>query len=58
MQAMTEAESAWMSEVREVFGDRDAGLARFQERGQGELGSRLRDLYTAYVTARDKYAAS
>ena len=49
------ADKAWMAEVAAVFGERDAGLARFQGRATGEPGSRLRELYNAYVTARDAY---
>jgi len=51
----TAADKAWMAEVAAVFGERDAGLARFQGRATGEPGSRLRELYNAYVTARDAY---
>jgi len=51
-----QADKAWMTEVRAVFGDRDAGMARFHGRATGEPGSRLRDLYDRYVRARDAYA--
>lgn len=47
-----------MAEVALVFGARDAGMARFQERANGEPGTRLRELYEAYVKARDIYSAS
>lgn len=58
MQDMTEAETAWMTELRKVFGERDAGLVRFQDRGAGEPGSHLNTLYLAFVASRDRYTAS
>lgn len=57
LQESTEADKAWMSEVRAVFGDREAGLARFHGRATGEPGTRLRELYDCYVKARDAYNA-
>ncbi len=57
LQESSEADKAWMSEVRSVFGDRDAGMARFHGRATGEPGSRLRELYDRYVRARDAYDA-
>lgn len=44
-----------MAEVRAVFGERDAGMARFHGRATGEPGTRLRALYDVYVKARDAY---
>ena len=58
LQESTEADRAWMAEVEAVFGKRDAGLARFQDRANGEPGSRLRELYNRYVAARDAYLSS
>lgn len=55
LQESTAADRAWMAEVRVVFGDREAGLARFQGRANGEPGTRLRELYDRYVKARDAY---
>jgi hypothetical protein len=57
LQDSTEADKAWMTEVRAVFGDREAGLARFHGRATGEPGTRLRELYDSYVKARDAYNA-
>jgi hypothetical protein len=57
LQESTEADRAWMEEVRAVFGDREAGMARFHGRATGEPGSRLRALYDQYVRARDAYNA-
>lgn len=57
LQESTDADRAWMSEVKAVFGDRDAGMARFQGRANGEPGSRLRELYDRYVKAREAYEA-
>lgn len=51
------ADEAWMVEVVAVFG-RDAGLARFQERANGEPGTRLRELYNRLVAAREAYKDS
>ena len=55
MQDATAADKAWMAEVVAVFGEREAGMARFEERANGEPGSRLRELYNQYVAARDAY---
>ncbi|MBL8547472.1 MAG: hypothetical protein JNL81_13485 [Hyphomonadaceae bacterium] len=55
LQESTEADKAWMAEVRSVFGERDAGMARFHGRATGEPGTRLRELYNLYVKARDAY---
>lgn len=57
LQESTAADRAWMAEVAQVFGEREAGLARFQGRATGEPGSRLRELYDRYVKARDAYNA-
>jgi hypothetical protein len=57
-QAAVAADKAWMVEVVAVFGQRDAGLARFQNRANGEAGTRLRELYNIYVAARDAYSAA
>lgn len=57
LQESTAADKAWMAEVASVFGEREAGLARFQGRANGEPGSRLRELYDCYVKARDAYGA-
>lgn len=58
LQASTAADKAWMTEVTAVFGERDAGMARFQDRANGEPGSRLRELYDSYVAARDAYLSA
>ncbi|MES1159086.1 MAG: hypothetical protein ABUL42_04245 [Terricaulis silvestris] len=55
LSASTAADKEWMAEVAAIFGARDAGLARFQDRANGLPGSRLRELYTSYVKARDAY---
>lgn len=57
LQDSTQADKAWMTEVRSVFGERDAGMARFHGRATGEPGTHLRELYDLYVKARDAYAA-
>ena len=57
LQESTAADKAWMAEVAAVFGDREAGLTRFQGRATGEPGSRLRELYDCYVKGRDAYGA-
>ena len=46
------ADDAWSAELRRVFG-RDSGDARYQPRGMGAPGTRLRTLHDAYVAARD-----
>lgn len=51
------ADRAWMAEVVAQFGEREAGMARFQGRATGEPGTRLRELYNAYVAARDAYSS-
>jgi hypothetical protein len=55
LQAFKEADQAWMVEVVSVFGERDARMARFQERANGEPGTRLRELYNLFVAARTAY---
>jgi len=57
-QAASAADKAWMIEVARIFGDREAGLARFQGRATGEPGSQLRALYQGYVRTRDAYNAA
>lgn len=57
LQDSTAADKAWMDEVKKVFGERDAGMARFHGRATGEPGTRLRELYDCYVKARDAYDA-
>jgi hypothetical protein len=57
LNAATAADKAWMAEVSTVFGVQDAGMARFQDRANGEPGTRLRKLYDAYVKARDAYSS-
>lgn len=55
LQESKEADKAWMAEVVAVFGAQDANMARFQERANGEPGTRLRELYKNYIAARDAY---
>ena len=55
LKASIAADRAWMTEVIALFGERNSGMARFQERANGEPGTRLRELYDAYVAARDAY---
>ncbi len=57
LQEASEADKAWMAEVRDVFGEREAGMARFHGRATGDPGTHLRDLYDRYVKTRDAYAA-
>jgi hypothetical protein len=57
LQESSAADKAWMTEVAAVFGEREAGLARFQGRANGEPGTRLRELYNDYVRTRDAYNA-
>jgi len=57
LQEASEADKAWMAEVRDVFGEHEAGMARFHGRATGEPGTHLRDLYDRYVKTRDAYAA-
>jgi hypothetical protein len=57
LQEASSADKEWMDEVRGVFGERDAGMARFHGRATGEPGTRLRDLYDRYVQTRDAYDA-
>ncbi|MBK8542222.1 MAG: hypothetical protein IPL62_00830 [Caulobacteraceae bacterium] len=57
LQGSTAADKAWMAEVRTIFGERDAGMARFHGRATGEPGTRLRELYDLYVKAREAYEA-
>lgn len=58
LRAASEAEKAWMSAVLAEFGERDAGMARFQERANGEAGSELRKLHDRYQAAYAAYKSS
>jgi len=58
LQAAASAEKIWMFEVQTVFGVRSASYARHQDRATGEPGSRLRELYDAYESARTAYASA
>lgn len=55
-QAARAADKAWMIEIARTYGDREAGLARFQGRATGEPGSYLAELYQRYVMTRDAYS--
>ena len=57
LQDASSADKAWMAEVRDVFGEREAGMARFHGRATGEPGTHLRELYDHYVKTRDAYDA-
>ena len=57
-QELAAADKAWMAEVALVFGEKEASMARFHDRANGEPGSRLRELYNDFVKARDAYNAS
>lgn len=56
LQEASAADKAWMVEVAAIFGQSEAGMARFHGRATGEPGSRLRELYDQYVKTRDAYA--
>ena len=58
LQAASAAEKTWMLEVQAVFGVREASYARYQDRAMGDPGSRLRELYKAYESARAAYASA
>jgi hypothetical protein len=45
-----EADHAWALELERQFGS-NAGTARYQSRGAGEPGSKLRELHDRYVEA-------
>lgn len=49
-QAYKQAEDQWQSALEASFG-KDAGDARYDTRGMGPEGSRLRKLYDAYMRA-------
>lgn len=57
-QAARAADKAWMAEIVRIFGDQEAGRARFHGRATGAPGSRLRDLYHRYVVTRDAYSVA
>ena len=50
------AEETFMAELTKRFG-KNAGTARYEERGRGELGSPLRAAYEAFVAANARYDA-
>jgi hypothetical protein len=45
------ADDAWSDELQRIFG-KNAGQARYEPRGKGEEGSKLRSLYDAREAAR------
>jgi hypothetical protein len=51
------ADDAWSAELHKVFG-KDAGQARYEGRGKGEEGSKLRYLHDARETAREAWYRS
>ncbi|MEZ5996104.1 MAG: hypothetical protein R3C25_10135 [Hyphomonadaceae bacterium] len=57
-QAASAADKAWMIEVARIFGNSEAGLARFHGRATGEPGSQLRALYLRYVETSDAYESA
>jgi hypothetical protein len=56
--AASAADKAWMDEIAPIFGDREAGMARFHGHATGEPGSHLSHLYQGYVSTRDAYNAA
>ncbi|GAM97124.1 hypothetical protein U91I_00748 [alpha proteobacterium U9-1i] len=58
LQASKAADAAWMAEVVAVFGEREARMARFQDRANGEPGTRLRELYDKFVAASEAYTST
>lgn len=48
--AFHRADDEWHAELTHLFG-KDAGDARYQKRGKGQPGSRLRTLYEARTAA-------
>ena len=51
------ADDAWGDELRKVFG-KNAGQARYEPRGKGVEGSKLRQLHNAREKARINWYAS
>lgn len=43
------ADQAWHKAVVAAFPGEDAGLVRYQDKGKGEAGSALRELYETFV---------
>lgn len=58
MRASDEAERLWVTEIVAVFGEREAPMARFQQRANGEPGSHLRELHDAYIAAHEAYSVA
>lgn len=58
LQAVSAADSAWMAEIKAIFGARYANLERTNGRANGVAGSRLRALHDAFVRARDAYKSA
>ena len=57
LRAASDAEKAWMIQVLAEFGERDADMARFQDRARGEI-SELRKLHDHYQAAYAAYKSS
>ena len=58
LQAAAAAERAWMAEVQAIFGARYANLERTNGRANGEVGSRLRALHDAFMSASIAYKSA
>lgn len=52
-----DADDAWSAELHRVFG-RNAGQARYEPRGKGEPGTKLRALHDAREAARSSWHRS
>ena len=51
------ADLAWGEELRRIFG-KEASEARYDERGTGEPGSRLRELHDARMVTYHEWCAA
>lgn len=52
------ADAAWMSEIAAVFGNENVDAVAAAPKGQGESGSRLRELFDAHIDARTVWSNS
>jgi hypothetical protein len=52
-----DADDAWSAELKRCFGN-NAGQARYEPRGKGELGSKLRELHDQRMNAQSAWYQS
>lgn len=55
---LASADAAWMTELATAFGGRNVDAVAATPEGQGEPGSRLRELFDAHIEARTVWSGA